>query len=399
MRHNLRHLRAFIAVVETGSVSRAAEICHVSQPAITQAISKIGSVFGFPLFERSRNGLFPDDQGRVLYARVKRAFSYLDPALAELGPRLKFTATSAQLEALIAVCEAENFTLAARRLRIAQPTVHRAVAQLEKEAGRSLFERSSYGMIPSRLAQNAARSARLAFAELQQAEADLAEARSHSAGSIVIGGMPLSRSAILPAAIASFRERRPSLPIRIIEGPYTELLGGLRRGEIDFLIGALRDPLPIDDIEQEALFHDEVVIVASRQHPLAGKASIELDDLASFPWVVATTGTPIRAHFDALFEGAAKGRPQSVVESSSLILMRELLDRSDHLGFISGGQASAEIERGLMARLPFDLAHTSRPIGITTRKGWVPTAAQSAFLDEIRTESAAHRRSDSPQPK
>jgi DNA-binding transcriptional LysR family regulator len=343
-------------------------------------------VLGFPLFVRSRGALFADETGQLFAARVRRAFSCLDPALSELAPRLVLTATAAQLEALVAVCEAENFTLAAQRLGVAQPTVHRAVAQLEKEVGRSLFARTAYGMVPSRAAHHAARAARLAFAELQQGEADLADMRSLAGASIVAGGMPLSRSVILPQAIASFRRRRPNQPIRIIEGPYAELLGGLRRGEIDFLIGALRDPPPIDDVEQETLFHDVVVIVANRRHPLAGRPSVDLEGLASYPWIVAPRNTPIRAHFDALFGGAGKA-PANVVESSSLILMRELLDRSDALGFISGGQALAEIERGLMVRLPFDLAHTRRPIGITTRMGWLPTAAQSAFLAEIRRVS------------
>lgn len=384
MRYNLRHLRVFVTVAETGSVTRAAEACHVSQPAVTQAISKIEKTLGYPLFRRSPQGLFANNEGQLLALRVRRAFAQLDPALAELAPRLKVTATAAQIEALVAVSETENFTLAARRLGVAQPTVHRAVSQLEKEAARPLFERTSYGMVATRLAQNLARATRLALAELQQAEADLSEARAEESGQIVVGGMPLSRSSILPATIARFRDLRPNLPVRVVEGAYDELLNRLRRGEIDFLIGALRDPLPIEDVEQEALFNDTVIIVARTGHPLVGCDPITLDDLASYPWVVASTGTPIRAHFDALFAGKS---PRSVVESSSLILMRELVARSDHLGFVSGGQAAAEIERGLMAPLPFDLAHTSRPIGITIRKDWLPTAAQAAFLSEIRHQA------------
>ncbi|MEF0943634.1 LysR substrate-binding domain-containing protein [Rhizobium sp. BR 362] len=163
-----------------------------------------------------------------------------------------------------------------------------------------------------------------------------------------------------------------------IEGVYAELLGGLRRGEIDFLIGAMRNPLPIDDVEQETLFNDIVVIVSGKRHPLVGKDSICIGDLASYPWVVATSGTPIRTHFDALFQGRSQG-PRSVVESSSLILMRELLDQTDHLGFVSGGQAAAEIKRGLMTSLPFDLTHTERPIGITMRRGVATHSRSGSF--------------------
>jgi LysR family transcriptional regulator of gallate degradation len=381
MSHNLRHLRVFLAVVDTGSVTRAADACHVSQPAVTQALNKIERTAGVSLFTRTPHGMFVNKTGERLATRVRRAFNYLDPALTELAPRLRITATTAQLQALIAVREAENFTLAARRMGIAQPTVHRAVTQLEQEAARPLFERTSYGMIATRAAQNLAQATRLAFAELAQAEADLAEDISAEAGRIVIGAMPLSRSYVLPKAIARFRRFRPNLPIHVLEGPYGDLLGGLRRGEIDFLIGALRNPPPIDDVEQRLLFNDTVVIVAGNSHPLAGKAKIEPEDLISYPWVVAHVGTPIRLHFEALFEKMGRPVPSSLVESGSLILMRELLDASDHLGCISYRQAEAEIARGLMTALPFDLSHTSRPIGLTLRANWMPTLAQQQFLD------------------
>lgn len=384
LQQNLRHLRVFLAVVETGSVTRAAELCHVSQPAVTQALSKIERSIGISLFDRTTQGLFSNRAGQQLATRVRRAFGYLDPALIDLSPRLRITATSAQLQALVAVREAENFTLAARRLGLAQPTVHRAVSQLEQEAARPLFERTSYGIVATRPAQALAQAARLSFAELAQAEADLADLTRAEAGRIVIGSLPLSRSYMLPKTISRFRKLRPNLPIHIMEGRYADLLQGLRRGEIDFLIGALRDPVPIGDVEQEELFSDTVVIVAGLNHPLVGRSDITLDELACYPWIVAQAGTPTRKHFNELFASLGNRAPRSIVESGSLILMRELLDESDHLGCVSYLQAKAEIARGLMTALDIDLSHTSRPIGLTFRHGWMPTIAQQQFLDLLR---------------
>lgn len=253
-------------------------------------------------------------------------------------------------------------------------TMATRAAQLLAHAVR-LVPRDDQRGVPPRLPRY-----RLAFAELAQAEAELAEFHAEEAGRLVIGSMPLSRSHILPTAIARFRAKRPHLSIQVREGGYPELLAGLRRGEIDFLIGALRDPAPISDVEQSVLFHDTIVIVAGKHHPLVGQGDITVEDLASFPWVVSMPGAPIRQHFDALFETCAAGPPRSLVESGSLILMRELVNRSDHLGFISGGQARAEIDRKLVKALDFELAHTRRPIGLTRRLGWLPTAAQGAFL-------------------
>jgi DNA-binding transcriptional LysR family regulator len=381
LHHSLRHLRAFLAVVDTGSVTRAAELCFVSQPAVTQALSKIEKTAGLPLFSRTPQRIFANGAGEILALRIKRAFGYLDPALSELSPRLRVTATTAQLKSLIAVRETENFTLAASRLGLSQPAVYRAVSQLEEEAARPLFERTSYGIVATRAAHALAQAARLAFVELEQADADLAELTAAEIGQIVIGATPLAKSYVLPKAIAGFRKIRPNLPIQIQEGPYPDLLGALRRGEVDFMLGALRVPAPIGDVDQKVLFHDTVVMVSGQAHPLAGREALTVEELAAFPWVVNQSGTPMRRYFDSVFAGSPSGPPKSIVETGSLILMRELLDSSDHLGCTSRLQAEAEIARGLMRALPFDLSHTSRPIGVTTRRDWLPTVAQQAFLE------------------
>lgn len=386
MRHNLRHLRVFLAVAETGSVTRAAASAHLSQPAVTQAISKLEAALGVALFDRSSHGLFPTPAGETFRLRVQRAFALLDRVVAEIAPRLQLTITAAQTEALIAVSDAENFTLAAKRLGLAQPTIHRAITQLEQDAQRKLFERTALGTVATRLGQSLAQAARLALAELSQAEAELAELRSESAGKIVIGAMPLSRSHILPTAIVKFQHERPGQTILITEGPYAELLSGLRRGDIDFLIGALRYPVPIDDVEQRELFQDTAVMIGRPGHPIFGKGQTDLAQLAQYPWVVSPPATPIRNHFDRLF-GEQGLVPRQLVESGSLILMREILNETDYLGFASGGQVRAEIARGLLRRIDFDLTATRRPIGLTTRSGWLPTPAQRLLIQTI--ENAA----------
>lgn len=386
MKSNLRHLRVFLSVARTGSVTRASEDARVSQPAVTQALGKLERLAGQPLFLRRTTGLFPTRAGELLAARVARAFAILDPALAELAPRLTLTATTAQLQALVATREAENFTLAARRMGLAQPTIHRAVSTLEQEAGRALFERTAHGLVATRPAQALAQAARLAFAEIQQAEADIGDLVGREVGRIVIGAMPLSRSYLLPRAIARFRTRRPTLPVKALDGPYADMVAGLRRGEVDFLIGALRDPAPIGDIVQEPLFQDGLDIVARPDHPALALVRPRLADLLAYPFVVGTEGAPGRLIFDRIT--APLGAPPSLVETGSMILMRELLRVSDHLGCISHLQIEAEIGLGAVVRIPLDLTDTRRPIGLTRRADWLPTLAQADFLEDLRAVSA-----------
>jgi LysR family transcriptional regulator of gallate degradation len=391
LEHNLRHLRVIMAVAEHRTVTRAAELCRVSQPAVTQAIGKLERQAGGPLFTRTRRGLFPTKLGEVLARRVARAMSYLDKGTTEISPRLSLRATVPQLQAIIAVRETENFTLAAARLGITQPTVHRAVSQLEREAGLPLFERTSYGMIPSRACEALATAAQLTFAELAQAETELAEVAGREVGRIVVGGMPLSRTYLLPNVIARFRESGRKMPIQVMEGPYAQLLGGLRRGEIDFLVGALRHPAPIEDVVQTSIFDDYLALVCGPQHPLASRASPGLEELASWPWVIAPLGTPSRISFDQFFAPLGEKGPKSLVESGSFELMCQLLKVSNHLGCVSSVQAAPRIRDGSLVALHTDVMFGKRQIGITTRDKWLPTAGQRQFMELVQMEALLNR--------
>lgn len=385
---NLRHLRVFLAVCELGSLTQASARGNVSQPAGTQALRKLEAAAGGALFERTRQGMYPTDRGRLLQARAGRAFGRLDAALADLSPRLPLTASSAQLSAFVAVCDAENFTLAARRLNLAQPTVHRAVTQIETEAQAPLFERRPHGLVPTRAAVALAQAARLAFSELEQAEAEIAALDGREVGQIVVGALPLARSVLLPQALSDFRRARPTTPIRVIDGLYSDLLSGLRRGDIDLVLGALRHPVPIGDVVQEALFEDRLAVVARNGHPLARRGGLAPADLSDQEWVVPRSGTPSRIQFDAIFAPGGRA-PARLIETGSILFMREYLNRGDALGCISAAQAEAEIAKGLLLRLDVEVDWPGRPIGITLREGWVPTPAQALLLDTLRRTARA----------
>jgi DNA-binding transcriptional LysR family regulator len=106
----------------------------------------------------------------------------------------------------------------------------------------------------------------------------------------------------------------------------------------------------------------------------------------AFPFVVGIEGTPGRLIFDRIT--APFGAPPSLVETGSMILMRELLRISDHLGCISHLQIEAEIGLGALVRVSLDLTDTLRPIGLTRRADWLPTQAQAEFIEDLRAVGA-----------
>lgn len=392
---NLRHLHAVAEVTRRGSVSAAARAIPLTQPAVTQAVAGLERRLACELFERRPSGLQPTAAGRAFAQRLERALALLRAALAQASdvrvhpvravPKDALRGvTSAQLAALVAVVEEGALARAARRAGRARPTYHRALRALERVAGIALLERTSFGLRPTREAERIAVAAQLAAAELEQARTELAVSAGTAGGQIVIGSMPLARSALLPDAVLEFAAEHPRHGVSILDGPYEMLLAALRRGGADVLVGAMRDPPPGDDVEQEHLFDDPLALIVRAGHPLTRQPTVTLRELGRFAWVSPRAGSPLHHHFDELLAALPQRAVLAPVECNSLVAARALLRGSDRVMLLSAQQVRLEREAGQLVALPHPLGRTVRAIGLTLRRGWRPTAQQAVFVDILR---------------
>lgn len=81
---DLKHLRAFLTVAETGNVTRAADMLHLVQPAVSRQIRLLEEDIGAPLFERERHGMVLTEAGKALVGYARRALLELDRARVEI---------------------------------------------------------------------------------------------------------------------------------------------------------------------------------------------------------------------------------------------------------------------------------------------------------------------------
>lgn len=82
---DFKQIRAFITVAETGNVTRAAEVLHLVQPAVSRQIRLLEEDIGTPLFERERHGMALTEAGHALVAYARRVMLELERARAEIG--------------------------------------------------------------------------------------------------------------------------------------------------------------------------------------------------------------------------------------------------------------------------------------------------------------------------
>jgi LysR family transcriptional regulator of gallate degradation len=369
---NLRHLTAVARIAGLGTINAAAGAVNLTQPAITQALARIESLLGVPLFERRHDGMAPTEAAHLLVPRIEAALAHI------ASPNV----TMARLRALLALADTGSYAGAALMTGLAVPSIHRAVNDLALGLRRELVERRGKAVLLTEAGHNLARSFRLARVELETGLSEIEALKGFETRAIAIGAMPLSRARVLPAAVTRFLRRHPQVRLSIAEGSRAELVEPLRNGALDLMIGALRDPLIEADLTQQPLFDDVPAAFARAGHPLAG-TDPDAAALAAFPWTVPGAGAPLRDSFDRFFADAGVPHPRVPIESGSVMMIRQILIDSDFLTMLSPDQVAAEIEAGWLARVASLPRELSRTIGVTTRASWRPTVVQREFMADL----------------
>ncbi len=391
LRH--RRLLAFEAICRYGSALKAAEHVHMAQPSVTGAITALEADIGAALFVRTSKGMTPTPEGAAFLSRVRRAFDHLRDAEALIAARradrtripLMRLVTDVQMRALSALVQTASFSAAARRLGLSQPSVHRAVRELETLCGVAIMSDQ-----PTTEARALARHFTLYQAELKMGLDEIHEVQGQVAGSVTVGTLPLARSGWLPDAVAATLSDFPNARIRIIDGPYEAQLQGLLHGEIDFILGALRDPAPSRMIEQTHLFDDPLTIVVRTEHPFAEGFDSDTDKLTphqldSLTWILPRPDTPGRIAFERFMADKGLNPPQKVVECASLVAARAMLLRTDMAALLSARQVEYDVRQNLLKIMGPPLTGSSRAIGITTRVGFKPTRLHGTLRHHLET--------------
>ncbi|RDS83685.1 LysR family transcriptional regulator [Dyella monticola] len=384
---NLRHLLAVAAVAEAGSISAASPVVSLSQPALTQALGRLEKQLQIALFSRHPGGMAATEAARLLVPRVRRASSYIARGVQQARRSVRLTAlpgverrvTLSQLRALTEVADGGSYSLAAARSGISQPAVYRAMSELAELVEVPLVQRRGKAVQLTGAATRMLRFARLARSELQAGLDELAALGSQGAGRITLGTLPLARAVLLPRVLARFSRANPGATISVIEGQYLELLGHLREGSLDMIVGAMRNPVPVRDVVQEALFDDQPVIVARSGHPLAGKP-LDFSRLLDYPWVISAPGAPLRARWKQMFLERGMEPPRLRIECGSVMVMRGLMLEDDWLTLMSPDQLLIERRAGLLCELGSAGPSVRRRIALTTRGDWHPTRLQAQFV-------------------
>lgn len=393
---NFRHLRAFLAVAQCGSVTAAAGQVHRVKSAVARSIHELEAGLGVPLCERSGRGMGCNAFGEALLLRAGRALTELNVGLsglvvhhgASVGmpelylPRELFN--ELRLESFVWLVACGHMSSVARQLGVSQPAISQVIGSLERALAQPLFKRGARGMQATEPAQALYFRVKRALYEMRQVGPDIAALQGVTRGQIIIGALPLGRTAILPGAIVQLLAGHPALRVATVEGPHEMRLSKLRAGGIDFIFGALRPEADAPDLAREPLLDDRLAVVARAAHPATRMSALTLAKLRDMRWVLPNSGSVGRQQLELCFRRAALEPPMAAVETSDLALLRAVLLSSDHVALISPSQVAYELQAGLLVALAVELADTARVIGIARRADSPASPAARALMAAIR---------------
>lgn len=377
-----------MAFADKGSLTAAADALGITQPAASQAIHALETALGASLINRA--DMTPTPEGDAALVRFRRISDFVRhaPAAPRLASKLDALLAWPHLRAVAAFLAHGSFSAAARGLGQSEPAVQRAAREAETIMGLALFEGTGRTIRLTTTGQNAARAFNLAISEFESARADLMERLNRFEGRMNIGTLPLTRTFLVPDAVAQLAARYPLAQFEILEGSYDMLISEIERGRIDILVGALRQNFDSRTLEQERLFDYELKVVGRADHPLTRRTDVTNSDLSSYPWVIARHGTPSRETFDTMAAAFPTDHPaQQSVETGSLNVIRGVLLKSDHLALLSAQQIRYDLEAGYLDVIDCPLPPSRRSVGLTFRRHWLPTRLQTEFLTALRQGS------------
>lgn len=303
------------------------------------------------------------------------------------------------LRYFLEVAEAGSFRRAADSLRIAASAVNRQVSLLEADLHAPLFERSR-GRSRLRLTPAGhilVRYARSALNEVERARAEIEALRGLRAGHIVFGMPETFAWEFLPQFLARFHAAYPLISFRSIVANATRIIDLALADEIEVAF-LYRASVP-GSLEVIASYQRDRYLMVKSDHPLAGRRSVRLADIAPYPIIMPDHGMGTREAYDRVF-GKLRVKPNVVLTTTSYELLRSAARVGVGVAIVNDYLVPLHQTRGADVAFIRIRGPVVRPqtLWCCVRRGRKLSVAALAFLDRIKAEFQALQRKPPPPP-
>ena len=214
-----------------------------------------------------------------------------------------------KIEVFVTVAEERSFTRAAEKLHTAQSGVSTAIRALERELGATLLDRTTQRVELTEAGRALLPEALRILAAVETARETVTQVGQGLRGRLRLGILYNLTPGRVREALVTFRAELPQVEMWLTapgQRGSLDHLDLLREGALDLAMVLTHGPVP--GIDQHVLDTDEVVLVCPADHPLAGRADVDLAELADETFIEFPPGWGVRSTVDQAFDAAGLSR-------------------------------------------------------------------------------------------
>ncbi len=205
-----------------------------------------------------------------------------------------------QLRYLVAVAETGNFTRAAERSNVTQPSLSQQILNLEQEVGHKLFHRLGRKAVLTEAGATFLERARRILFEVENAAKELSDHPSLERR-IAVGAVQTVMPYLMLPVLARCRVELPNLSVDAREDFRADLVRAVLEGELDLAVV----PLPVEDhrLSIETILTEPLLLVVGKDHPIARRSEISINEIAEENFISMGTSSTLAEHIRVFFGG------------------------------------------------------------------------------------------------
>ena len=291
-----------------------------------------------------------------------------------------------QLKYFVKSAEYLNFSVAAKHLYITQSTLSQQIKQLEFELGFELFLRNSRHISLTEAGEEFLPFARKTIQDAEDGVQRLYDLQHVKTGTLRIG-VTYSLSTVLTEAVIGFIKAYPGIKLEIIYKTVDELLALLRERKVDFVL-SYKPLCNAPDIASMFLFENALALVVDKEHPLANRKNIKLQELSGKELLLPSKGLQARTMFDRLIEGK-NFRFNSSLELNETNILLQMVATGHYATILS---TSAVFGKPRFRAIPIDEAGNTMEASLLYLEDAYQKTAAKKFIEILLDTDAVKRR-------
>lgn len=280
-----------------------------------------------------------------------------------------------QLRYVAAVEEHGTYTRAAEALGISQPTLSRSVQSLEAALGTPVFDRTRNGVIPTAVGRIVLERAARVLREAGELVREVQLALEVEVGQVTVGVGPYPAEISVGQAAGRLAARHPGIRIELVVGHWETLAERVAAGELDFGVMETSSLRHNPRLHIEPLPQHRGCLFCRREHPLAGRPTLTLEQALAYPW-----SSPILPE-------RMPGSPR-VIRADTFQLAKSVVLESDAIGIGAASLIGAELRDGRLVMLPLTVPWLMTHYGLVRLADRTQSPAALALAAAIREVEA-----------